>query len=73
MCGASTQLMTARASTSVKSAIFSLRSELMARSERHTMMSGWIPMLRSSLTLCWVGLVLSSPAALMNGMSVTWM
>ena len=30
---------------------------------RHTMMSGWIPMERSSLTLCWVGFVFSSPAA----------
>ena len=34
------QLTTALASTSVNSAIFSLRSWLMALSERHTMMSG---------------------------------
>ena len=61
MWAASMQLMTARGSTSVKSAILSLSSWLMALSERHTMMSGWMPMLRSSFTLCWVGLVLSSP------------
>ena len=36
-----------------------------ADSERHTTMSGAIPMRRSSLTECWVGLVLSSPAWLM--------
>ena len=34
-------------------------------SERHTMTSGGIPMRRSSLTECCVGLVLSSPAASM--------
>ena len=45
----------------------------MGRSERQTMMSGWIPMLRSSFTLCWVGLVFSSPDVPMNGISVTWM
>ena len=64
--------MTARGSTSVKRAILSFISWLMGRSERHTMMSGWIPMLRSSFTLCCVGLVLSSPLALMNGIRVTW-
>jgi hypothetical protein len=31
-------------------------------SERHRTMSGWMPMRRSSLTECCVGLVLSSPA-----------
>ena len=71
MFGESTQLMTARGSTSVKRAILSLSSWVMVRSERHTMMSGCIPMLRSSLTLCWVGLVFSSPLALMKGISVT--
>ena len=39
--------------------------------ERQTTMSGWIPMRRSSFTECWVGLVFSSPAASMNGTSVT--
>ena len=40
--------------------------------ERQTTMSGWIPMRRSSLTECCVGFVFSSPAASMNGTSVTW-
>ena len=39
--------------------------------ERQTTMSGWIPMRRSSLTECCVGFVFSSPAASMNGTSVT--
>jgi hypothetical protein len=37
------------------------------RSERQTRMSGAIPIERSSLTECWVGLVFSSPAAAMIG------
>ena len=41
-------------------------------SERRTMTSGWMPMPRSSLTECWVGLVLSSPVAARAGSSVTW-
>ncbi len=36
-------------------------------------MSGAIPMRRSSLTECWVGLVFSSPACPMYGTSVRWM
>ena len=36
-------------------------------------MSGWMPMRRSSLTECCVGLVLSSPAWPMYGTSVRWM
>ena len=36
------------------------------------MTSGWMPMPRSSLTECWVGLVLSSPVAASAGSSVTW-
>ena len=36
-------------------------------------MFGWMPMERSSLTECCVGLVLSSPAEGMNGISVRWM
>ena len=32
-----------------------------------------MPIERSSLTECWVGLVLSSPALGMNGTSVRWM
>ena len=37
-----------------------------------TMMSGWMPISRSSSTECWVGLVFSSPATPMKGTSVTW-
>ena len=64
-------VMTAFTSTSQNSAIFSFISCGMKRSERHSRMSGWIPMARSSFTLCWVGLVFSSWAAAINGTSVT--
>ena len=37
------------------------------------MMSGWMPISRSSLTECCVGLVLSSPTTPIIGTSVTWM
>ena len=60
------------ASTSAKRAIFSRMSAESGSRERQTMMSGWIPMRRSSLTECCVGFVFSSPAASMNGTSVTW-
>ena len=40
--------------------------------QRTSRMSGWMPIERSSLTECWVGLVFSSPAAGMNGISVRW-
>ena len=53
-------------------AIFSRISRESASSERHTTMSGWIPIRRSSLTECCVGLVFSSPAWPMNGTSVRW-
>ena len=43
----------------------------MASSERHTMASGWMPRLRSSVTECWVGLVFCSPEGPMNGTRVT--
>ena len=46
------------------------RRELLVRAADDT--SGWIPMRRSSLTECCVGFVFSSPAASMNGTSVTW-
>ncbi|CAM5657479.1 hypothetical protein SALBM217S_03394 [Streptomyces griseoloalbus] len=32
-----------------------------SRSQRSTIASGWMPMLRSAATECWVGLVFSSP------------
>ena len=37
------------------------------------MMSGWMPISRSSATECCVGLVLSSPTTPIIGTSVTWM
>ena len=49
------------------------RSFGIGRSVRHSRMSGWMPIERSSLTECWVGLVFSSPALGMNGSSVRWM
>ena len=36
-------------------------------------MSGWMPISRRALTLCWVGLVFTSPAVLMKGTQVRWM
>ena len=65
-------MITARTSTSQKSAIFSFISCGMKRSQRHSRMSGWIPRARSSFTLCCVGLVFSSCAAAIHGTSVTW-
>ena len=41
-------------------------------SQRHSRMSGWMPIERSSLTECCVGLVFISPAVLMKGSSVRW-
>ena len=41
-------------------------------SERHTIASGWIPRLRSSVTECCVGLVFCSPDGPMKGTRVTW-
>ncbi len=61
MLSASLAEMTASSGTLVKRLIFALKSGGMGRSVRQRRMSGWIPMARSSLTLCWVGLVLSSP------------
>lgn len=65
--------MTASGCTSQNMAILSFISLEMVFSVRQTRMSGWMPMARSSLTLCCVGFVLSSPAAEMYGSSVTWM
>ncbi len=62
--------MTASVGRLQNSAIFSRRSAVSACSLRHSRMSGWMPISRSSLTECWVGLVFISPAALMNGTSV---
>ncbi len=59
--------MTARGCTLEKSASFSLIEGVRLHSVRQTRMSGWIPISRSSRTLCWVGLVFISRAALMYG------
>ena len=64
--------MTASLATSQNSAILSRISSLTGWSERRTITSGWMPMPRSSLTECWVGLVFSSPVAASSGSSVTW-
>ena len=42
-------------------------------SDRHTKISGDIPIERSSLTLCWVGFVFNSPLAFTNGSKVKCM
>ena len=43
------------------------------RSARTSRMSGWMPIWRSAETECCVGLVFSSPADGMYGISVRWM
>jgi hypothetical protein len=61
MLSASAAEMTASRSTSQYSDSLCLSLSGISRSERHTIASGWMPMLRSSATECWVGLVFSSP------------
>ena len=73
MLRASAALTTARLSTSHRLEILTLRSSLSGSSLRHTMRSGWMPRLRSSVTECWVGFVFCSPDGPMNGTRVTWM
>ena len=53
---------TASTGSEANSAIFLRMSRDSPPSERQTTMSGWMPMRRSSLTECCVGLVFSSPA-----------
>ena len=53
---------TASTGSDANSAIFLRISRDSPPSERATTMSGWMPMRRSSLTECCVGLVFSSPA-----------
>ena len=65
--------MTASTGSEANSAIFLRMSRASPPSERQTTMSGWMPMRRSSLTECCVGLVFSSPAWPMYGTSVRWM
>ena len=65
MLSRSTAEMTAFSSTLVNSAILRRSDSGSSFSLRHSSTSGWMPMERSSLTECWVGLVFSSPAAAM--------
>jgi hypothetical protein len=65
MLSASTAEMTAFSGTLVNSAILRRSSSGRCCSARQSRMSGWMPMERSSLTECWVGLVLISPAVRM--------
>jgi len=71
MDGASGVDTTASSSTSHIMLIFRFSPPLIGRSDRHTIASGWMPMLRSAATECWVGLVLSSPDGPMYGSSET--
>ena len=65
--------MTQSSSTLQNRAIFRRMSPVMGLSVRHTRMSGWMPMLSSSFTECWVGLLFSSPLPGMDTISGTWM
>ena len=56
--------MTQSKSTLQKAATFFLKPSSRYFSVRRTSTSGWIPTLCNSFTLCCVGLVFSSPAAL---------
>ena len=72
MLAASTLSMTQFLSTPQEIAILSFKSLSRGFSLRQMIISGLIPMRLSSPTLCCVGLVLSSPAALMKGTKVRW-
>ncbi len=61
MDGASGAETTASSSTSHIRLTLRLIPSLIGRSDRQTIASGWMPMLRSAATECWVGLVFSSP------------
>ena len=61
MLGASTAEITASIGTSHCREILRLRLSEIGLSLRHTITSGWIPRLRSSVTECCVGLVFCSP------------
>ena len=65
MSGTSRAETTASAGRLANKAILLRMSADSAASDRHTTMSGAIPMRRSSFTECCVGLVLSSPAWVM--------
>ena len=69
----STAVKTEPGSTEQKSAILSLISLESGRSVRQRRMSGWMPISRSFITECCVGLVFTSCAVEMYGTSVRWM
>ena len=71
MDGASGAETTASSSTSHIRLILRFSPVVIGRSERATIASGWMPMLRSAATLCWVGLVFSSPEGPMYGSRLT--
>ena len=59
--------MTEASSVSAKSAIFLRISSPIGLSARQMSMSGEMPISRNLCAECWVGLVLSSPAASIKG------
>ncbi len=65
MSSASIAENTARSSTLVNSAILRRWSPGSGSLQRHSSTSGWMPIERSSLTECCVGLVLISPEVAM--------
>ena len=71
MEGASGAATTPSESTSHIMLILRVSASGTSRSARSTTASGWIPMLRSAATECWVGLVFSSPDGARNGSSET--
>ena len=71
MLAASAAFTTARSSTSQRLEILLFSADESGRSLRHTITSGWMPRLRSSVTECWVGLVFCSPEGPMKGTRVT--
>ncbi|MNF97346.1 hypothetical protein D3C84_801730 [compost metagenome] len=70
MVSTSSREITARSSTLVNRAILRREETSTGWSERQISTSGCRPMERSSLTECWVGLVLVSPAVAMYGTRV---
>ncbi len=67
MVSTSHMLITAALATLVNRLILSRSSSGIGRSARQISASGWMPISRSFCTVCWVGLVLSSPAAAIQG------
>src|SRR5713101_5365148 len=71
MLSVSGLLMTCSMGTLQCKLIFSRTLDSKACFERHTIMSGWMPISRSFLTLCCVGLLFCSPEASAQGTMVT--